>query len=444
MFNRSILLDLATWASSPNRKPLLLRGARQVGKTSVIRELGRTHFKNFLELNLEDSKTARNFRQELGLEEFVDVLKTSFKADLRKDESLLFIDEIQEVPWLIGLFRFFYERMPKLAVIGSGSLLEIKLKQDHISIPVGRIENRYMFPLDFYEHLEATGETETLEYIKGIDWDRAIPETIHHKAMELFHRYCVLGGMPEVTQRFADGVDAPSLEAIKGDLFTTYLDDVRKYAVQNKQEHIEHVLENAPFYAGKRFSYEKFAGSRFRSDQMKIAFDTLSSALLLHQAEATDKSEIPIIGQIKRQKKLAFLDVGLVSHRFGLSLSSPKFGELTSIFRGQIAEQVVAQHLVSWNRREREGLFYWAKQSTEGAAEVDFIFQMESRLIAIEVKSGIEGKLRSLLSLGREAKNAVLCRVYSGRMTHEKRDGRTIHSLPFYLIPRIRQLLGQV
>lgn len=444
MLNRTILKELHKWSDSKTRKPLLLRGARQVGKTFIVREFGKERFKNYVELNLEDTRISRSLKEELDLDSFLELVRVNFKTDLKQENTLLFIDEIQEVPWILNLFRFFYERMPSLALIASGSLLEIKIKQNKLSVPVGRIENRYIYPLSFFEHLDALSEFETLEFLNNVTWKTVIPSAIHERIINLFHRYCIIGGMPEVTQRFIEGGDEAILSGVKSDLFTTYIEDVPKYAKQGKEEHIIHIIENAPLFAGVRFSYDKFAGSKYRTDQMKEGFDALSSAMLLHQAEVTDKAEIPIIGQIKRQRKLIYLDVGLVAHKFGLTLSSPKFSELASLFRGQIAEQVVAQHLISANTREKEKLFYWAKQSTAGAAEVDFIFTRGSKLVALEVKSGVEGKLKSLLSLSTESKSAILVRLYSGPFARDSRDGKTIHSVPFYLLDRLKELLREI
>jgi uncharacterized protein len=423
------------------RKPLLLRGARQVGKTSTIRQLAAMRFKNLVELNLEDRDVLKLLRHELSLKEFLEVVQVSFAADLTKPDTLLFVDEIQQAPWLLELFRFFHEKLPELAVVGSGSLLEVKLRELKLSIPVGRIDNLYMYPLSFFEYLEAVQELELLKFLMAVDWSKPVPAPLHDQGIKHFHRYVILGGMPEICNAYANHKERKAIRQMKANLMTTYVEDVAKYAERQEQDYITHVMENAPLFCGTRYNYEKFAASRFGSKAMQKAFASLERAMILHQAEATDKPDLPIGGQAKRQRKLIFLDVGLVSHRFGLHLESPPFPELSDLFRGQIAEQVVGQHLVARGIAAREKLHFWAKQSTAGAAEVDFILELNGRMVALEVKSGAAGRLRSLISFGSSNQKALLFRVYSGPLTREKRDGLTIRSVPFYLLPRLADLV---
>ena len=361
--------------------------------------------------------------------------------DLQRPNTLLFLDEIQEVPWLLELLRFFYEETPDLAVIASGSLLEVKLELKKISIPVGRVQNYYLYPLNFFEFLSANGEDRLLEELHTVTWKNPLPLPLHEQAIEQFNLYLLLGGMPEVVNAFCSTGDAEQIREIKKDLMLTYEEDVLKYSSAAEVEYISHVIEQAPKYAGARFNYSKFAGSKYNSRHMQLAFRVLEQAMILHQLEATDQLNLPIVGQKKRQKKLLYLDVGLTSHSFGLRLRIPKQDTLNSMFKGNIVEQAVGQQLIGYNFREKQKLHYWAKQSNVGAAEVDFIFQHKERLIAIEVKSGSSGKLKSLISLGESKANAILCRLYSGELVVEKRGKLSIHSIPFYLLPRVKDFL---
>lgn len=443
MLDRNALTYLTNWSKDDRRKPLLLRGARQVGKTSLVRELGRKQFAYYFELNLEDRNLSRNFRTPMSLDHFIEVLRLNLNIDVKKPNSLLFIDEIQEIPWILELFRFFYENHPEIAVIGSGSLLEVKLKQLKISIPVGRIENKYLFPLSFYEFLKAVKENELIEYLNNVSSSSIIPEPIHQKAISLYHKYSILGGMPEVVNEYVKSKSNTNIAKIKNDLLITYLDDASKYASSTQEIFIQHVLENAPNFAGCRFSYAKFANSNYGSSNIKNAFEVLSKAMLIHLVDPTDKAEIPLISQSKRQKKLVYLDVGLVSKKFGLGLDSPEFTELCEIYRGQIAEQIVGQQLIAdLSDNFQDKFFYWSKLSTAGEAEVDYLIQYKSRIIAIEVKSGVSGKLKSLKSLIDSYPNVVPTRIYSGPLRVDSFHSSKLVSIPFYLVDRLFELVG--
>ena len=440
---RSIINDFEAWRLSAQRKPMILRGARQVGKTTAVRAFAKQSFSCFVEINLEDAGVRRHFKDELSLDQFLTLVRQVFDVDLRGagSDALVFIDEVQECPWLLELLRFFYEDLPELCVIASGSLLEVKLQALDISIPVGRVQNYYLQPLDFFEFLEFCNERKLLQLLKELDWKTPLPASLHQDALKLFYQYTIVGGMPEVVAAFSRGASSSDLETIKHDLLTTYQDDVLKYASGDSKQHLEHVIANAPRYAGSMFHFKKFADSAYSSKNMQQAFYLLEKAMILYLSEVSDKPRLPIITQKKRRRKLVFLDCGLVSQAFGLSLDSPEFSDLNSIYRGQVAEQVVGQQLLVKSSTARERLCYWAKLSTAGEAEVDFILEQSGRLLAVEVKSGSSGKLRSLLSLASSNSEALLVRVYAGEMSKESVRGELIHSLPFYLLPRMRELL---
>jgi len=441
MLQRTISNELRQWSESTHRKPLLLRGARQVGKTSAVRQLAAKSYANFIELNLEDRDLLKHFNTEVGLKDFQILLRTILKFDLTLPNTLLFIDEIQEAPWLLELLRFFYEDLPTLSVIASGSLLEVKLKHKVLSMPVGRIQNLFVYPLTYFEFLDGIGERDLREFLQGVGWQADIPEALHKRALALFHTYALIGGMPEAVATFIEHQDDPiAVTRVLTDLMTTYVEDVAKYTGLRERDQIIHVIENAPLAAGTRYNFKKFASSQYSSSAMIKAFDLLERAMIISQAEATDRTELPIVGQKKRQRKLVFLDVGMVSHRFGLHLDSPQFADLSDLYRGQIAEQVVGQQLVANGLWARNKLHYWAKQTTSGVAEVDFIFENRGRMIALEVKSGSTGRLRSLMSFAESNPTATLTRVYSGTLKTEKHMHVNIHSIPFYLMPRISEL----
>jgi len=441
MFPRKIIDYLIEWKDKKGRKPLVLRGARQVGKTSAVLMFGNKYFKNLIHLNLENIDHLRLFREEISLDDFEKIIQIKFHQKIAPGETLVFIDEIQNSLSLMKLLRFFYEEKPNLHVIAAGSLFQAKIEREGFALPVGRIEYAYVYPLDFFEYLEAQKETELLTFLKSISLEEKIPEAIHHEGLRHFYEYTMIGGMPEVVKVYIENQSIDSLKSVYSSLFTSYWEDVYKYSSLANAKYLSYVIEHAPLFAGMTVTYEKFGGSNFRSREMSTAFDILEKVMLVCQVQATKSEEIPLIGQRKRPKKLLFLDVGLVNHRMGVQEEFINLKDLEGFYRGRIAEQVVGQNILAQFTNHIPVLLYWAKGKQEGTAEVDFCFQVSGRILGIEVKSGRAGRLRSLYSFADRVKNHRLVRIYSGQLKTEKVKicGKIykLTSVPFYLVPRI-------
>ena len=447
MFERKIYNFFVEWKDRPTRKPLVIRGARQVGKTSAVLMFAQRYFQDVIHINLEDIDHARYFRGEISLSDFEKIIEVKFRKKLTAGKSLVFIDEIQNSPSLIKLLRFLYEKKPDLHVMAAGSLLQVRVEREGFGFPVGRVEFAYMWPLDFFEYLQACGNGELLDYLRSVALNERIPEGIHDEAMKQFHEYAMVGGMPEAVQAKVAGHDLNALRHIYSGLFTGFLDDVHKYASRAVEKYLSHVIEKAPLFAGSVITYEKFGGSNFRSREMGSAFRTLEKVMLLYQAQATKSGELPLVAQGKRPRKLLFLDVGLVNHEMGVPLDSTFSGDLNEAFRGRIAEQVVGQNILAMFSSQYPKLYYWSKDRLEGSAEVDFCFLAEGNVVGVEVKSGKSGKLKSLFSFAQSVKNHRLVRIYSGMFKREKVKHKEksfdMLSLPFYLCPRIMEFVGE-
>jgi len=352
-----------------------------------------------------------------------------------------FIDEIQNSPALTKLLRFFYEDRSEVHVIAAGSLLQAKIEREGLSVPVGRIEYAYLYPLDFFEYLEAKKETGLLHFLKSISLDESIPQGIHQEALKLFYEYTMVGGMPEIVKVFLEGENIEVLKNIYSSLLTGYAEDVYKYSSLANSKYLTFVIDSAPLYAGTNITYEKFGASNFRSREMKMSFDLLEKVMLLYQAMATKSIGLPLVPQRKRPKKLLFLDVGLINYQMGIQEKFLTLGDLNDFYRGRIAEQIVGQNILSQFMNYPAKFFYWAKQKPMGSAEVDFCLNKEGSILGIEVKSGSSKRLKSLLSFGNAIKSCQLLRIYSGELKKEriKTNNKTISliSLPFYLVPRI-------
>lgn len=444
MFHRKIINYLVKWKDKRERKPLVIRGARQVGKTSAVLMFAKKYFKNVVNLNMEKPDHLNLFKEEVSLDDFEKIIQIKFNQKIIPGKTLVFIDEIQNSPSLIKLLRFFYEDKPDIHVISAGSLLQAKIERDGLSMPVGRIEYAYLYPLDFFEYLEAKGEMELLNFLKNASLEENISEGIHQYSLKLFYEYTMVGGMPEIVKMFLEKKSIEEIKNIYSSLFTSYSEDVYKYSSFANSKYLAYVIETAPLFAGTNIKYERFGSSDYRSREMSRAFYTLEKVMILHQVQATKSVNLPLIGQGKKSKKLLYLDVGLVNYQMGIHEEFLNLKDLNDFYRGRIAEQVVGQNILAQFIDSPPKVFYWAREKPKGSAEIDFCLTKRGNILGVEVKSGKSGKLKSLISFGDLVKNSILIRIYSGELKKEniQYSGKnfTLFSLPFYLVPRILEI----
>lgn len=436
MFQRDILIELRHWAEKKNRKPLVLRGARQVGKTSVIHEFGR-EFDNYLYVNLEDKNIHHLFDRATDVKELLTDLFV-FKGQNQVDgRTLLFIDEIQNLPQAVALLRYFYEECPQVHVVAAGSLLE-NLIGTHISFPVGRVEYMAMHPCSFREFLSATGKDMLRKRIeenplKSVDF--------HDKLMQSFNRYALIGGMPEVIAQYIDRNDIVELNDVYDSLLNGYRDDVEKYARNHTQTGvIRHILTAGWAEAASTITLGRFAGSEYKAREMGEAFATLEKAMLLELTYPVTQTSVPLLPDRRRAPKLLWLDSGLVNYAAGIQKEVFAAKDVLDTWRGRFAEHIVAQELLTLNNRFGQKRAFWVRQKTGATAEVDFVWQYESQLIPIEVKAGHNAHLRSLHSFIDHSNDCRLAvRVWSQPLSIDTVTTNTgnrfiLLNIPFYLV----------
>lgn len=400
----------------------------------AVIKFGKKHFDHFVHINLEKTEHSRLFPEGTTLGDFEKTVNLVFGQSLTVGKTLIFIDEIQEAPHLLKLLRFFYEDRPELHVIAAGSLFEVRLKAEALPFPVGRVEYAFLGPVDFFEFLGATGEEKLLDYLTSFDFREKIPPGAHEKLISVFSDYALVGGMPEAVKVYAADHDMAKVNAVYSNLFTSFKDDVYKYASLEKSKYVGFVLEQAPMFAGLAVTYEKFGGSAYRSREMHLAFDLLEKAMLLKQVRATKSQGLPLVPKQKKPAKLIFLDAGLVNFQMGIQNELVKAGDLTDFFQGRIAEQIVGQQLLASFMSQAPELFYWYK-GEKSEAEVDFCLAGGGAAIGIEVKSGKRGRMKSAKEFVRTTRGGKIIRIYSGEFNRDKE----IVSLPFYLLPRWRE-----
>ena len=445
MLKRKILDKLEAWKVEENRKPLILRGARQVGKTTIVEQFGK-QFDNFVHLNLEKSAHAlffKNYGDDVNL-----ILKSiglAFNLDLEKGQTLIFIDEIQEQPQVIALLRYFYEDVPDIAVIAAGSLLEFALS-DVPSFPVGRVVQLPVYPLDFEEFLLAIGEHQALDIYKTIP----IPGYAHQKLLELFNTYILIGGMPEVVNTYAKNQNnLQGLSPIYASIWDSYRDDVEKYGQNNQGKRIlNHIMFTAPAVRD-RITFNGFGSSQYSSRDVSEAFRKLHKAGIIKLVYPTTDLQIPMTANLKRKPKIQFLDTGLLNYAANIQLEILGLSDLSALYKGYILNHIAFQEIISSGERIHSVPYFWTRESTTANAEVDIVVQYNSLLIPIEIKSGSKGSLKSLHEYMERSDHVFAFRILANNFLIEKavtRSGKQflLINLPYYCIGNIQKWIEYV
>ena len=443
MFKRAIIEELEKWAVEPGRKPLVIRGARQVGKTTMINQFA-AQFEQYIYLNLELPGDQTPFKTFSNIETLIQaVFFIKNKSLALKNKTLLFIDEIQEVPEALNILRYFYELEPGISVIAAGSLLET-LFDKNIHFPVGRVEYKVLRPVSFPEFLAAMGETAALQQLQQVP----VASFAHNKLLQLFHTYALIGGMPEVVNHYIQHKDLTALSPIYDSLITSYLDDVEKYASNTTQVlHIRHVIRTSFLQAGKRIKFEGFGNSGYRSREMGEALRTLEKALLLQLIYPNTGAELPLMPDVKKSPRLQVLDTGMLNYFVGIQKEILGTEDLNKIYQGTLIEHLAGQEMLGFQHRSLSSLHFWVREKKDSSAEVDYLFVYEGKLIPVEVKSGTAGKLKSLHLFMEMAPHIMAVRFYAGEMNITEAISAAgkkyqLLNLPYYLVSQIEHYLA--
>jgi predicted AAA+ superfamily ATPase len=442
MYNRNILTELKKWKTNSLRKPLILRGARQVGKTTVVNGFAES-YGQYIYLNLEIEANAKPFRNYVNIEQLTEQLFFLHNKNIdKKKDTLLFIDEIQEVPAAVNILRYFYEEVPELHVIAAGSLLETVISEQ-IRIPVGRVEYRVVRPFSFDEFLQAMGETSAIQQFHQVP----LKEFVHDKLLNLFHTYVLLGGMPAIVSHYVQNKNLTALSTVYESLIVSYMDDVEKYARNNNLvQVIRHVIRTAYLEAGSRIKFQGFGHSNYGSREVGEAMRTLEKTLLLHLIYPVTHASIPILPDKRKSPRLQVLDTGMLNHFAGLQKEIIASPNLDVVYQGKVVEHMVGQELLAYKFNVLNELNFWVRDKKDAEAEVDFVIDYEGRMIPIEVKSGVSGRLRSLHSFMDMVKHDLAIRLYGGLLkidnvkTLQGKEYRLLN-MPYYLAGKIEEYL---
>ena len=425
-------------------KPILLRGARQVGKSTAVRHLGEK-FKYFVEINLEkqpDYKTL--FKQDLDVKRIVPQMAAMYGTPIVPGETLLFIDEIQECEEAIMAMRYFKEDMVGLHVIAAGSLLEFVL-DDLPTFGVGRIHSMYMFPMTFDEFLLANGENLLMEARNQASATSPLPEPLHDKLVQLLRTFMLVGGMPESVVKWVETHDYLQCQEVQDDILTGYEDDFPKYKKKIDPQLLSATMKSAAVQATKKFVYAKVPGE-YKTAEVKKAVEMLIKAGILIAVTHSDANGLPL-GDEKDEstRKMLLLDTGLMLRLLNMTL-----GDISAITtqiltasaadlvnKGTVAEMLAGLELLHYRTPNlKHELYYWLRQAKNSTAEVDYLLSKDMKVMPFEVKAGVQGGMKSLWSFMHEKKltEAIRCSLENfGQFDYiDEKDDNAVRHVTVY------------
>lgn len=438
---RFVQKHLKKWQNNPNRKPLLLRGARQVGKTYTVREFAKENFTHFFEINFELRPELKKIFEKLDAKEIVRNLNLSSGAQIVPGKTLLFLDEIQECPQAISSLRYFHENFPELHVMAAGSLVEFALDAKNLHMPVGRVSYLHMYPMSFGEFICALGHENLYEYLAELTLKTKINEAVHDKLMELFRKFLIVGGMPEVVKIYLQNADSLQFQETQLSLLQTYRNDFGKYASRAEITYLQKIFNTAPSLVGQIYKYSHVDPDT-QARELKNALHLLAQANVITKILSTSGHGLPFLKDAQEKKfKIIFLDVGLMQRACGLDGALATTKDFISINSGAVAEQFVGQQLLTCrNPHETPELFFWSRAKKSSQAEVDFLTSWQTHIIPIEVKSGKTGTLKSLKLFLKEHHAPFGIRFSQHPLSYHDQ----VLSIPLYAVENMFELISNL
>lgn len=458
MLSRSAEKYLYTWYHKNRRKPLILRGARQVGKSTLVRGFAKNNSLLLNEINLEQHLYLDKIFKSLDLDIILRELDALVGRNINAPDSILFLDEIQATPHAIAALRYFYENRPDIPVISAGSLLEFALADTAFSMPVGRIEYYHLGPMTFSEFLNAV-EPGLSSYLSdfhiGFHIDQPIPETAHRKLIKRQREYLVVGGMPEAVNAFAEENSLAEVTTVHRSIAETYQDDFSKYARQKDLALMQIVFRQIPRIIGQKVKYSNISREN-KSREVKAVIDLLVKARICHQVFHSHCSGVPLMADINENAyKLIFMDVGMAAWLTGTDwIAMQALDGQSLVNEGKLAEQFIGQHLL--NPFESPRLAYWLREAKSANAEVDYVTTRGNEVIPVEVKAGKSGTLKSLQQIAANKKISFCVRFdlnpptiqdvtyTTGVSGGSVEVAYTLLSLPLYLVGELPKILDEI
>lgn len=452
---RNAQTHLTIWKDRPDRKPLVIRGARQVGKSHLVRAFATAHFEHLVELNFERQPQLAELFASNDPKRIMQLLELQLDVDMQPGKTLLFLDEIQAAGDVLATLRYFYEDQPALHVIAASSLLEFVLAEHRFSMPVGRIEYLHLGPMSFEEYLLAAESQNLIDFLNTYTFDDKIPTPLHDKLMQHVRRYSILGGMPAVLAAYLESNSLRDVDAAQQSILATFADDFGKYGVRIDHQRLRKVFDALPGEVGRRFKYVR-VDREARSATVSAALTQLCLARLAYRVHHSASNGLPLGAETRESVfKILFLDIGLMASACGLSLLDiDQIDDLNLVNQGALSEQFVGQHLLYAQPSYRTPeLYYWTREKSNSSAEVDYVIPAQGRIIPIEVKSGKSGRLKSLQLFAEQKACDLAARFNSDQpsltkaaITYPgaKRESYRLVSLPFYMVQQVERVVGKI
>jgi len=393
---RSISKDLILWKKKKSRKPLIIRGARQVGKTYSIEEFGRNSFNSYVKIDFEKHVRLRSiFEKDLDPQKIIDLISLEVNEDIIPEETLLFFDEIQFCPRALSALRYFYEDLPKLHIIAAGSLLEFEMEK--ISFPVGRVEFMYMYPITFEEFLINNGQKKLNNMRPRLFSLTPLDDFLHNKLLDCLKTYFLIGGMPEAVKVYIETKSLSKVAKIHEDLLVSFIQDILKYEKYIENDLIREILEMIPKTIGGTVKYSKLTKNA-SAYKIKQVLTTLEKTFLISIVKSSSAAGLPLGGNINKSSfKLCFLDIGLMQNLCGISAIDLIASEdLAAAYKGGLCEQFIGQELKAYGGSQNNHLYYWARAKQSSNAEIDYLITDNGQIFPIEIKNSKSGRLKSL------------------------------------------------
>jgi uncharacterized protein len=394
VLNRNIDDILLDWKGQVSRKPVLLRGARQVGKSTSVRFFGKS-FEHFVEVNFERDKSVHSFFEgDINVDTICEKLSVYYNTPIVPGKTLLFLDEIQQCVPAITSLRYFYEQFSELHLVAAGSLLEFALAELP-SFGVGRIRSVFMYPLSFYEFLSAKGEHKLLDLIKA---GNPLDEPFHIKLNDYLRNFLVIGGMPEVVSKYLDGKSLLEIQTVLDELQGSIVADFSKYKKSVPSQRLNEVFKAVVVQSGGKFNLSK-ASANANHSHVKEALALLEKAGLVYSVTHSSANGVPLGAEINEKKrKYLLLDTGLFQRILGLNVGQFLIEKESDVVnKGTIAETFVGLEILkNSNPFIQEQLYYWHRETPTSNAEVDYVIQKDGKVLPVEVKAAIKGSMQSL------------------------------------------------
>lgn len=449
--NRSAINYLLSWRDSPRRKPLVMRGARQVGKSHLAASFAERYLDGAVTIDFEQTPEAAALFSDKRPEKIISRLELFAGRQIVPGRTLLFLDEIQASPEVLASLRYFYEQIPSLHVMAAGSLLEFVLREHSFSMPVGRIEYLNLGPLTFEEYLAASGRSGLAVFLTEYSLGDELPPVIHGRLMEALREFLVVGGMPEAARAFIDTGSYIECDKIKQAILSTYRDDFAKYGGRGDIPRLRQVFQKLPRLVGGKFIYSH-VDREARARDIGGALNLLFLARVAGKVRRSAANDVPLAAEADDRKfKVLFLDVGLMCRACGLGLLDFELDDVVLVNSGAVCEQFIGQHLFhAGHLFEEPELYYWSREKRQSSAEIDYLLSMGREIIPVEVKAGKTGRLKSLHIFLEEKVRRLGLRFNAGYpsllddtavLSSGQRMDYRLLSLPMYMVGQTGRLL---